>query len=77
MTKMTEIIFRTLWTYLIPCELYIYICRHDNFIELNKLSLKYQNAYNILNAFAAEDNNNFPKLKDFFQKNALIFNMSI
>ena len=69
--------FRTLWTYLIPCELYIYICRHDNFIELNKLSLKYQNAYNILNAFVAEDNNNFPKLKDFFQKNALMFNMSI
>ena len=28
----------TLWNYLIPNELYIYICRNDNFIELNKLT---------------------------------------
>ena len=31
----------TLCNHLIPRELYIYICRHDTFIELNKLSLKY------------------------------------
>ena len=26
-----------------------------------------------MNAFVAEDNNNFPKLKEYFQKSALIF----
>ena len=53
----------TLWNYLIPCKFYIYICRNDDFIELNKLSLKYQNAYNFFDTLAT-----FLNSKDFFKK---------
>lgn len=59
--------------YLILSKLYNYICRNHNFIELSKLSLKYQNVSHILNCFILEDNTNFSKLKDYFKKNALIF----
>ena len=47
----------TLRNYLLSNELYICICRNDNFIDLNKLTLKYQNAYKVLNNFITEDNN--------------------
>ena len=63
----------TLWNYLVPNKFYIYICRNDNFIALNKLLLKYQNAFDILNNFIMEDNNNFVLLKEYFKKNALLF----
>ena len=63
----------TLWNQLVPNELYIYICRNDNFIELNKLTLKYQNLYKILNNFITEDNNNFLRLKECSKKNVLMF----
>ena len=36
---------------------------NDNFHALNKLTLKYQNAFDILNNFISEDNNNFLLLK--------------
>ena len=52
-----------LWNYLVPYEFYIYICRNDNFHALNKLTLKYQNAFDILNNFISEDKNNFLLLK--------------
>ena len=42
---------RMLWTYLVPNESYIFICKRDNFNVLNKLSLKYQNAYEFVNYF--------------------------
>ena len=61
------------WNYLAPNEFYIYICRNDNFIVLNKPSLKYQNAFDIVNYFILEENNNFVLLKDFFKKNALLY----
>ena len=63
----------TLWNYLVPNKFYIYICRNDNFIALNKLLLKYQNAFDILNNFIMEDNNNFVLLKEYFKKNALLY----
>ena len=53
----------TLWNYLIPCKFYIYICRNDDFIELNKLSLKYQNAYDFFDTLTT-----FLNSKDFFKK---------
>ena len=40
---------------------------------LNKLSLKYQNAFDIVNNFILEENNNFMLLKDFSKKNALLY----
>ena len=63
----------TLWNYPIPNKFYIYICRNDNFIALNKLSLKYQNTFDILNNFILEDNSNFLLLRGCFKKNALLY----
>ena len=65
--------FETLWNYLIPNKFYIYICRNDNFIALHKLSLIYQNAFDILNSFILEDSDNFLLLKEYFKKNALLY----
>ena len=62
-----------LWNYLVPNVSYICICRNDNFIALNRLSLKYQNAFDIINNFILEENNNFVLLKEFFKKNALFY----
>ena len=62
-----------LWNYLVQNEFYIYICRNDKFILLNKLSLKYQNAFDIVNNFILEENNNFALVKDFLKKNALLY----
>ena len=42
--------------YLVPNEFYIFICKHDNFNVLNKLSLKYQNVSEIVNDFIIENN---------------------
>ena len=60
----------SLWNYLIPNNFYIYIYRNDNFIALNKPSLKYRNAFDILNNLILKDNNNFWMLKEYFKKNA-------
>ena len=62
----------TLRNYLISNKFYIYICRNGNFIALNKLSLIYQNAFDILNNFVLEDSENFLLLKEDFKKNALL-----
>ena len=35
--------------------------------------LKYQNAFDILNNFILEDNNNFLLLKEYFKKNPLLY----
>ena len=72
----------TIWNYLILSKLYIYICRHDNFIELNKLSLKYQNAFDILNAlmFQYIYSSLFPKyfcrVDDYGAKNRFAFEVA-
>ena len=62
----------TLRNYLISNKFYFYICRNDNFIGLNKLSLKYQNAFDILNNFVLEDSKNFLLLKEYFKMNTLL-----
>ena len=62
-----------LWNHFIPDEFYIYIYRNDNFIVINKLSLKYQNAFDIINNFILEEKNNFVLLKELFKKNALLY----
>lgn len=53
--KATESMLRCCGTILF----HIYILRNDNFIVLNKLSLKYQNALDIVNNFILEENSNF------------------
>ena len=64
---------RMLLIYLFPKEFYIFICKNDNFIVLNKLSLKYQNASEIANDFIVENNEDFLKLKEYFKRNVLIY----
>ena len=63
---------RMLWTNLVPKEFYIFICKNDSFIVLNKLSLKYQNASKIINDFIVENNKHFLRLKEYFKRNAPI-----
>ena len=55
------------------CEFYIFICKNDNFIVLNKLLLKNQNVSEIVNAFIVKNNKHFLKLKEYFKRNALIY----
>ena len=62
---------RMLWTYLVPKEFYIFICKNDSFIVLNKLSLKYQNASKVINDFIVENNKHFLRLKEYFKKEML------
>ena len=61
-----------LWTNLVPKEFYLFICKNDSFIVLNKLPLKYQNASKIINDFIVENNKHFLRLKEYFKRNALI-----
>ena len=67
----------TLWNYLVPNEFYICICRNENFLILNKFSLKYQNAFDIVNNFILEDNNNTFLLKEYFKKNLLLYQYTL
>ena len=62
-----------LWTYLIPNDFYIFICKHGNFNALNKLSLKYQNASEIVNDFIIENSEHFPRLKEYFNRNMQVY----
>ena len=62
-----------LWTYLVPSEFYIFICKHNNFNVLNKLSLKYQNASETVNNFFIKNNEHFLKLKEYFVRNEQVY----
>ena len=64
---------RMLWTYLAPNEFYIFICKHENFNDLNKLSRKYQNASETVNDFIVENNEHFSRLKKYFKRNAQVY----
>lgn len=63
---------KMMWNYLVPNEFYIYVCRND-LIVLNKLSLKYQNAFDIVNIVILEKSNNFVLPKDFFTSIQIFF----
>ena len=56
----------TLWNNLISYKFYIYICRNDNFIELNKLGSKYQNPYHIWTVLLQKTLTTFLNSKNFF-----------
>ena len=64
---------RMLWRYLVPNEFYIFICKNDSFIVLSKLLLKYQNASQIVNDFIVGNNEHLQNLKEYFKRNALIY----
>ena len=56
----------TLWNNLISYKFYIYICRNDNFIELNKLGSKYQNPHYIWTVLLQKTLTTFLNSKNFF-----------
>lgn len=64
---------KMLWTYLIQSEFYFFICCNDNFMLLNKLMLKYQDAYGIDNNFITANKENFLLLREYFRKNAQVY----
>ena len=68
---------QTLWNYLIPNELYVYICRNDSFVTLNKLKLKFQNANKVVINFILEDNNKFCCSRNVLRRTPYYFNTSI
>ena len=64
---------KMLWTYLIQSEFYFFNCRNDNFMLLNKLMLKYQDAYGIANNFITANKEHFLLLREYFRKNAQVY----
>ena len=55
-----------------PKQILLFIYQNDNFMALNKLTLKYQEAYNIVNNFITADNKHFPLLLEHFKKECAI-----
>ena len=50
---------------------YIFICKSEHFTTLNKISLKYQTAYEIITKFIEEGG--LAQLKCFFKNNVFIY----
>ena len=66
----------TLWTFLMPSNLYNYICQGENMKTLNKIKIKYQDAKDIILGFLEQSNNentNFNILSNFLEKNAILY----
>ena len=68
----------TLWTFLMPSNLYTYICQSENMKALNKIKIKYQDAKDILLDFLKEESNNnddvgFNVLSSFLEKDAILY----
>ena len=55
-----------LWKYRIPIQFYNFIYRNENFVVLNKLSLKYQIAFELVKNFILEDGKCYELLKKYF-----------
>ena len=62
-----------LWTFLMPSNLYNHITANDNMKTLNKIKVKYQDAKDIMIAFLFSDPANINILRDFLQKNAILY----
>ena len=54
-----------------PSNFYVFICKSEHFTTLNKISLKYQTAYEIILKFVEEGG--LAQLKCFFKQNAFIY----
>ena len=63
-----------LWTFLMPSNLYNYICQNENMKTLTKIKIKYQDAEDILLDFLESNNNDgFNVLSNFLEKNAILY----
>ena len=54
-----------------PSEFYVFICKSEHFKTLNKISLKYQTAYENITKFIEEGG--LAQLKGFFKNDAFIY----
>ena len=77
-TEIEREFVNTLWTFLMPSNLYTYICQSENMKTLNKIKIKYQDAKDILLDFLKEESNNnddvaFNVLSSFLEKNAILY----
>ena len=73
-TEIEREFVNTLWTFLMPRNLYNYICQNENIKTLNKIKIKYQDAKDILLDFLESNNNDgFNVLSSFLEKNAILY----
>ena len=74
-TEIEREFVNTLWTFLVPSNLYNYICQNENMKTLNKIKIKCQDAKDILLDFLESNNNNdgFNVLSNFLEKNAILY----
>ena len=73
-TEIEREFVNTLWTFLMPSNLYNYICQNENMKTLNKIKIKYQDAKDILLGFLESNNNDgFNVLSNFLEKNAILY----
>ena len=73
-TEIEREFVNTLWTFLMPSNLYNYICQNENMKTLNKIKIKYQDAKDILLDFLESNNNDgFNVLSNFLEKNAILY----
>ena len=75
-TEIEREFVNTLWTFLIPRNLYNYICQGENMKTLNKIKIKYQDTKDIILGFLEQSNNdnaNFNVLSNFLEKNAILY----
>ena len=76
-TEIEREFVNTLWTFLMPSNLYNYICQNENMKTINKIKIKYQDAKDILLDFLESNNNNnndrFNVLSNFLEKNAILY----
>ena len=73
-TEIERQFVNTLWTFLMPSNLYNYICQNENMKMLNKIKIKYQDAKDILLDFLESNNNDgFNVLSNFLEKNAILY----
>ena len=60
-----------LWNCFMSSDFYIFICKSEHFMALNKILKKYQNAYEVISKFVEEGG--LAHLKCFFKQNAFIY----
>ena len=75
-TEIEREFVNTLWTFLMPSNLYNYICQNENMKTLNKIKIKYQDAKDILLDFLESNNNDgFNVLSNFWKKTLSYINI--
>ena len=76
-TEIEREFVNTLWTFLMPSNLYTYTSQSENMKTLNEIKIKYQDVKDILLDFLKDESNNndvgFNVLSSFLEKNAILY----